>query len=229
MENRTLQETFASEPRMRILNLMTTTPISASRIAEEVGLTPTTVRFHLQKLLRFGLVEEVEKRGLVGRPRLLYRATGKRIEFTFPARNYMRLSEVLVQTLTSVSDQSAVRKQLRRVGRNLDSQLGRYLIEKTGQKNWDAGKFGKHFVEGMLNEFGAQPEIVKQTDSSVQYRMNNCPFKELAVKYPRVICEELDDNLNKALCKELDPGIDWKKMRCMGHGDPYCEYLATWD
>lgn len=228
MEDRALLQTFASGSRMKILSSLSATPRSASKIAHEVSLSSTAVRFHLQKLLRLGLIEETEERGKVGRPRILYRATGKRVEMAFPARNYLYLSEVLIRALIATYDERELHERLRRAGEELGSYLAKNIIEKTGLEKLSAEAFAKNFVEGLLKEFGTQPEVVKQASNRVQYRLNNCPFKELAVKYPSLICEDLDDSINIALCRHLNPNTEWKKLKCLGHGDPYCEYLVSW-
>ena len=131
-------ETFASVPRMRILDLITTKPTKIFNIAKEVGLTPVTVRFHLQELLRLGLVEEVEERGSVGRPKALYRATGKRAEIAFPARNYMQLSDVLMVVLTSFPDQPRIHMRLRDAARNL-FQRGKRSNPENGREELGSG------------------------------------------------------------------------------------------
>jgi predicted hydrocarbon binding protein len=42
-----------------------------------------------------------------------------------------------------------------------------------------------------------------------------------------MVCEQLDDSINSSLLRELDRNIDWRKLKCAGHGDGYCEYVAT--
>ncbi len=228
MEARTLSETLASGPRMEILNLVATVPASISRIAEALDISPTAARFHLQRLLDSGLVTKVEERGSVGRPRILYRATGKRVEIGFPMRNYMRLSEVLIHALLANPDQKQVEESLREVGREHASYIAKDLISKAPGTKWDAEAFKKHVVEGTLKEWGTQPEIMAASRDRLQYRYYNCPFKELAQKYPRMICEVLDDALHREMCKELNPKIDLQRLKCAGHGDAYCEYLLSW-
>ena len=65
------------------------------------------------------------------------------------------------------------------------------------------------------------------SEASIQYRVNNCPFKELAIQYPQMVCGQLDDAINSSLLRELNRDIDWRTLKCAGHGDSYCEYIAT--
>lgn len=220
-----LIETFASSPRRGILDLVSRSPSSVTEIAERVGLKPISVRFHLRKMLKLGLIEEEKQRGAVGRPRLLYRASNRRFEVAFPPRSYMQLASILLDVLLKNPDQNQVSRDLRRVGSKLGSELGRNL--KTKEANWNGVSLKKHYVEGLLEDFGSEPEAVRYSKKSIQYRLNNCPFKELATRYPQLICEQLDDTVNVSLLRELDKGVDWRKLKCVGHGDSYCEYLAT--
>lgn len=220
-----LLETYASEPRRGILSLVSRYPSSVTEIGKEIGLEPVSVRFHLRKLLRLNLVEEVKQKGALGRPRYLYRATKRRFEVAFPRRDYMQLASVLLDTLAKDSDQDRVSARLRVAGAKLGSELGRKLKEK--EKRWDGFSLRKHFVHGLLEGFGEEPETVACSNGRIQYRVNNCPFMELAVKYPEMICEQLDDAVNSSLLLELDQTIDWRKLKCAGHGDGYCEYVAT--
>ena len=187
------------------------------------------MRFHLQKLLRLGMVEEIEERLPVGRPRLLYHATGKLVEMVFPPRSYLHLATLMVEAMLKDSDQDRVQEQLRKVGTELGTAIGEQLTEKVGRKNWGAEEFRKYFVEAALKEFGTLPKLVDHSDTIVQYRFNNCPFKELAQKYPELICEVLDDNIQIALCRKINPETVWKKLKCIGHGDSCCEFRVSWE
>ena len=218
---------FASVPRRDILDLVSRTPSSVPEIAQKVGLKPISVRFHLQKMLKLDLIEEVKQRGRLGRPRCLYRATRRRFEVAFPPRSYMQLASLLLRVLEANRDQDRVASDLRKVGKTMGSELGRNLKTKTGIERWDGISLKEHLVEGLLEDFGTQPETVKCSKKSIQYRLNNCPFRELAVQFPEVVCEQLDDAVNTSLVKELGREIDWRKLKCIGHGDSYCEYVAT--
>ena len=222
-----LLESFASVPRRDILDLVSRTPSSVPEIAQRVGLKPVSVRFHLQKMLRLKMIEEVKQRGGLGRPRCLYRATKRRFEVAYPPRNYMQLASLLLSVLVTNQDQDRVASDLRKTGKAMGSELGKDLKSKAGIEAWDGISLKKHLVEGLLEDFGTQPETVRCSKKSIQYRLNNCLFKELAVQYPQLVCEQLDDAVNTSLIKELGGQIDWRKLKCMGHGDSYCEYVAT--
>ena len=220
-----LLETLASAPRRGILDLVSKTPSTVPEIAEKVGLKPISVRFHLRKMLKLNLVEEVKQRRGRGRPRYLYQATRRPFDVAFPRRNYMQLASILLSALVANKDSGRTAGDIRRAGMKLGSELGRKLREK--EEEWDGVSLKKHLVEGLLEDFGAEPETVKCSTSSIQYRVNNCPFKELATRYPKIVCEQLDDAINYSMLREIDRKIDWRKLKCAGHGDSYCEYVAT--
>ena len=111
-----LLETYASAPRRGILDLVSRYPSSVNEIGKAVGLEPVSVRFHLQKLLKLGLVEEVKQQGKLGRPRYLYRATNRRFEVAFPSRNYMQLASILLGTLAAGPDHDKDSTRLRNAG-----------------------------------------------------------------------------------------------------------------
>jgi len=228
MENKVLSEAFASGPRMKILNLVSTSPAGILGISEALGISATAVRFHVQKLVASGLLVEVEERSHVGRPRILYKASGKHEEIGFPARNYLQLAEVLIRTLLANPDQARMKEQLEEVGTAYASSIAKDLMARLPDERWDSSSFKKYVVKGALAEWGAQPEVSAISRETLQYRCYNCLFKELAEKYPQLICDVLDNALHKEMCKQLNPDIDWKKLKCAGHGDGYCEYLLTW-
>ncbi|WP_330342044.1 helix-turn-helix domain-containing protein [Streptomyces sp. NBC_00557] len=76
MDRQTLQDPVGSsaggESRTRVLDVLRAAPDGAGvrDIAEQTGLHPNTVRFHLDALVKEGLAESrTEGRGRPGRPR----------------------------------------------------------------------------------------------------------------------------------------------------------------
>ncbi len=61
--------------RLRILSLLTGTPMSAAEVAREVDLTHANVSYHLRQLLTAGLVEVAEERSTRGGQERRYRPT----------------------------------------------------------------------------------------------------------------------------------------------------------
>jgi predicted ArsR family transcriptional regulator len=225
MEDKSFREIFASPSRVKIFNLLSIAPKSISQLSKETGLTTTSVRFHLQKLLGQDMIKEIEKRGKVGRPKSTYIATGKRINMSFPPRDYFLLSDLLIKTL-STYDQKEIHKRLTNIGKDTGIEFAKNL-KNAVTNEWTIDSIKKKLIDGMFKDLGVQPEIIKLTDRSIQYREYNCPFKELAVKYPDIVCDGLDNSFNLSLYKSLNPNFDLKKLKCMGKGDHYCEYVVS--
>src|SRR6185437_3025714 len=90
---------------MRLLRAASA-PMSIVAIADELGVHPNTVRFHLDALLGSGQVEQVAAdRNGPGRPALLFEAT-HRMDPAGP-REYQVLSEILISHLAGEPDADA--------------------------------------------------------------------------------------------------------------------------
>ena len=91
----------AGRPRdvLRVLRAASA-PMSITAIADELGVHPNTVRFHLDTLISAGRVEHVEpdsKRP--GRPPLMFRAI-RQMDPEGP-RHYLLLAEILAMSLAA--------------------------------------------------------------------------------------------------------------------------------
>lgn len=145
-------------------------PMSIAAIADELGVHPNTVRFHLDSLLGDGRVEQVmpERKG-PGRPALLFRAT-RQMDRGGP-RRYRLLAEILAMGLTADGDAP---------GRALAAgrAWGRQLAPR-GR----ARESVDHLVD-VLDELGFAPE----RRGRKQIGLRHCPFLELAEARESVVC-----------------------------------------
>lgn len=141
-------------------------PRSVADLAPLAGLHPNTVRAHLDVLVRTGHVaRRTSSAGTPGRPRELYEATGPEpVE-----RDYALLASVLATGLAALPDPagSAV-------------AAGRAWAE--GATPGSEGGGLEHAVR-MLRAGGFAPEV---TEDGI--RLHHCPFVELAVVQPDVVC-----------------------------------------
>ena len=90
-----------------------TEPRSIASIADELGVHPNTVRFHIDALLRAGRVEQVlgDSAGR-GRPPILFRAS-RRMDPTGPT-NYRLLAGILTGYVAGRPDAAGIAAQLGR-------------------------------------------------------------------------------------------------------------------
>ena len=90
------------QSRARVLAILheARSPLGVGEIARRLRLHPNTTRFHLDALIKAGLVERgTEDRDKPGRPRLLYTASMDGIGTS--RRSYRLLAEILASYLAS--------------------------------------------------------------------------------------------------------------------------------
>lgn len=151
-------------------------PLSIVAIANELGVHPNTVRFHLDGLVADGLVEQVDssQRG-PGRPALMFQAV--RQMDRGGTRHYRLLAEILTNGLAVQPDPSAAAQAVGRVwGEGLESPGADATAEETID----------HLV-GVLDDLGFAPER-RSSDGAQQVGLRHCPFLELAEGRPGVVC-----------------------------------------
>jgi len=223
-------EALSSEARMLILNCLAAASKTVVDLSKELDLHPATVRYHLKTLEAAGLIEEAsrEKGVRSGRPMVRYRmAAGKRIH-GFPRRQYEMLSDLFLTRLREQLGEERLMKTLAEIGRESGRTTIRELKARGNITEWTPELFSKLFVDQTLREMGVIAETRKSDQAHVVFREYTCPFQELAMKYPREMCEAMDEGFTEGLCEAMGPGIEGAKIKCLGHGDPYCEKAIFW-
>jgi predicted ArsR family transcriptional regulator len=156
-------------------------PLSIAQIADELGVHPNTVRFHLDTLVEEGRVEHTEPdhKGR-GRPALMFRAI--RQMDRGGTRRFRLLAEILTIGLAADQDPSA--KALA-AGRAWGQRLR--PLDHPSQPV-DAEESTDHLVD-MLDELGFEPEQLEADDAGdKQLGLRHCPFLELAETSTEVVC-----------------------------------------
>ena len=179
-------QVLASISRTAVLELLRSRaePLGVGEVAEHVGLHQNTVRSHLDLLVDSGYaVRRVEAPRGPGRPRVVYEATAA----PEGDRNYRLLAEVLAQHLVATSERP----------REAAVNAGRSWAASTGQKpQWSEGKAASVPVPAsaevavatvmrMLGDTGFAPEL---SADGTAINLHRCPFRELAVSHPDVVC-----------------------------------------
>lgn len=223
-------EALSSEARMLILNCLAAASKTVAELSKELDLHPATVRYHLKTLEATGLVEESsrEKGVRSGRPMVRYRMTaGKRIH-GFPRRQYEMLSGMFLSRLREELGEDMLLKTLTELGRESGRSTIRELKVRDQIAEWTPDLFSKLFVGQTLREMGVIAETRELDQAHVVFREYVCPFQELAMKYPREMCDAMDEGFTEGMCEAMGPGIEGAKIKCLGHGDPYCEKAIFW-
>ncbi|WP_199178127.1 helix-turn-helix transcriptional regulator [Mycobacterium hubeiense] len=154
-----------------------TSALTIPQIADELGVHPNTVRFHLDTLVSDGRVERVEPdHRRPGRPPLMFRA----VHGMDPGgtRRYRVLAEIL--TLALAGDRNASAKAL---------EAGRAWARRVtspARKTPGAQQSINQLVE-LLDELGFSPQR-RKAHGQQQIGLRHCPFFELAQDRSTVVC-----------------------------------------
>ncbi len=156
--------------------------MTASELAEKIGITAVAARQHLAVLEAEGLVASEPRRSGVGRPSDVYWLTEKGME-TFP-RLY---DEFLLTVLTAVTELDG-EKGLDRIleWRNADAVRahGRRLQDLEPRARAKA-------LYEMLEASGHLPEMEERRDEIVVTE-HNCPISRVSRRFPRICVSELE-------------------------------------
>ncbi len=220
---------FSSDSRMEIYLLLAKSPVGINEISREVGLRPNTVRHHLDKLIQTGFIEASnEVKGEIGRPEVYYRTTKKNILFSFPKRDYLSFSRIVIDGLKSQLGEEKFGGLLYRIGVDAGIAYTKELAAEHGVDEWTPETFKDVFIEGLLKGMGLEPEVVDLGNNKVVFRERNCLFMELAEENISLVCDSMDSGFYDGVATGLNASVEVKRLKCMGHSDPFCEYSFEW-
>jgi predicted ArsR family transcriptional regulator len=177
---------LASISRAAVLELLRSRaqPLGVSEVARDVGLHQNTVRSHLDLLVESGFaVRRSEAPRGPGRPRVVYEATAA----PDSERNYKLLAEVLAQHMVSTSErpgEAAVNAGLSWAGSTRPWQHDDDGAE-TAAATPVSEEVAVASVIRMLGDNGFAPEL---SADGTSINLHRCPFRELAVSQPDVVC-----------------------------------------
>jgi predicted ArsR family transcriptional regulator len=154
-------------------------PLTVHDLAQRVGLHPNTVRFHLVRLVHAGLVREAQAvRSGPGRPRLVYAVAPGQSPHHEP-HSYRLLAQILASYLAATAPDAAASAIA------AGNQWGQYLTERPAPfQRLDARATSERLV-GLFAALGFQPELA---DDGRRILLHRCPFREVAERYPQVVC-----------------------------------------
>jgi len=175
VNGKTLHHRALADPsRVRVLECLRASerPLSVDELAADVGLHPNTIRAHLAVLEETDLVvARLERNGRPGRPRSVYLAVPEEAE-----EEHALLSAALASSLEPLPDGIEIAAA---AGRS----WGGVLVERLepGRPVDEAACVER--VASLLRRRGFAPER-----DGADLVMHRCPFRELAERYPRVVC-----------------------------------------
>jgi predicted ArsR family transcriptional regulator len=170
-------------------------PVSRDQAAEAVGVERHVAKFHLDRLVRVGLLTFEYRRPPgkggpgAGRPAKLYSRAQAQVDVTLPARRYQLAGEVLVEAMAT--------------GRDVDA-----VARDTGRAAGAKARTTRSTVTDVLTDHGYEP-----CSEGRDIVLANCPFHALTHKDTELVCgmnlaflEGVVDGLGTSkLCPQLDP------------------------
>lgn len=207
---------LGDENRRRLFDVVTAAPDAVGRddAAAALGMARSTASFHLDRLVRDGLLA-VEFRKLggkegpgSGRPAKLYRAAVEEVSASVPERNYDLAAELLVSAVEdSAADGGSARDALLRAAR----VRGGAAADAAGADDFPS----------VLVAEGYQPA----DDGEGGLVLLNCPFHRVAQGHAGVVCAMNGAFLGGAAAAcGVDPArveaLDIEQLRADGAASP---------
>lgn len=221
-----IYKVLSNQVRLDIFNLLLQGPLSIEEVAQRLGFSHHTIRLHLKDMESVGLIESYDVRGGVGKPKLYYKLAKKLPVITFPHRAYRELLEALLEKLSEVLGRSKFEKLIKELGASMAELSIKRLEADYNVQKWDLETFKKVFVEKYAAVATGNVKIVEDWSDRLVYRVYNCPFLEVAVKHPSIVCDMLEEGHRAKITEFLEPGLTFERTKCIAHDDPYCEFVC---
>jgi predicted ArsR family transcriptional regulator len=177
---------LSDEARLRLFSLISEAdhPLDVPAMAEALGLHPNTIRSHLRRLEAAGLVvSETEIRTARGRPRQLFKPGPAAEEVGQGARDYKLLASMLAGYAKAGSGDPASAAES--AGRAWGGYLGAQDRLPPGETA-DVGS-AVELIARMMERLGFEPEV-QRSGTVAEVLLHNCPFRDVAERYPEVVC-----------------------------------------
>lgn len=220
---------LGSPVRVRILTSVASRPRTIPELARELGIHRVTLRYHVNYLLRQGLLEEVSlpRPKAPGRPAVSYQASPKAQGSGFPRRHFELLGQLALETLVAAAGSDVAASLLHRRGEEVGRSMIEDLAAKESVRRWTPEAFESFVLQGIFEGMGLPCEVVSRSSNGLVYRSYSCPFLELAEAMPTLVCDALDRGFHEGVDAAVG-GARTQRLMCLGHGDPYCQYRLVW-
>lgn len=191
--------------------LLTRQRSTINELAEVVGISPISVRHHINKLEAVGFVNSDEERHGVGRPRHIYFLTEKGLE-QFPTR-YMSLTIRLLQQLKETLPEQMV-------GELFSQMAGDIATNYAAKLDLDDLSMEKRLdiTRDLLSAEGFTMDWESKDDGYHIHEVN-CPYHHVGQTHPEVCA--VDETLISTLLS-----VPIEKIKCILDGDSNCTYVV---
>lgn len=177
---------LSDEARLRLFSLISEADrlVDVPEMALALALHPNTIRSHLRRLEAAGLVVgETEVRTSRGRPRMLFKPGPRAEDVGRAARDYKLLATMLAgYARASASDPASVAEKAGKA-------WGAYLAGPDRPPpggTLDAGS-AVEMIARMMERMGFDPGVEREGEVA-EVLLHNCPFRDVAERYPEVVC-----------------------------------------
>jgi len=166
-------------------------PAGTDELAAELGLHPSGVRVHLERLRTAGLIDRKRVPQPVGRPRDSWSIAPDALPGGEPRDAYPRLARWLAR---SIPARPGRLREVERAGRELGPELPSTSGPGPAQE-----RMGR-----ALTVLGFAPQRERTKAGRVVFRLGNCPYRDAVRENQPVVCA-LHRGLTLGLLDELDP------------------------
>lgn len=202
-----------SSTRDLVLRTLLTKPrCTVYELANQVGISPISVRHHIASLEAEGLIVSEDERHGVGRPRQVFFLTQTGVE-QFPTR-YVRLTLRLLEHLKETMPEAMINKLFAQMAQD----LARDLSEGTETKNLSM-KERLNLVKDLLKQEGFNIEWEQLEDGYAIYEAS-CPYYYIGQNHPEVCA--VDQILISTVLS-----VPAEKVKCILNGDNNCTYQIS--
>jgi predicted ArsR family transcriptional regulator len=207
-----------------------TEPATRDAAAAAAGIGRPLAAYHLDRLVSLGLLTASYQRPPgrtgpgAGRPAKVYQRSGQEFAVSVPPREYELAARLLAQAVESDRGGTS-RAALHDAARQFGAELGRR--SRAGGAGLEEAWLA---IDAVLREHGFEP----WPDQDGTIVLRNCPFHQLAARYPDTVCG-MNLALIEGLLTELgptgmDPVLDPAPGRCcvvLGTAQPTGRAPAT--
>jgi len=165
-------------------------PTGTNELAAELGLHPSGVRVHLERLYSAGLIARERAPQPVGRPRDSWSIAPDALPGAQPPGAYRQLARWLAH---SIPGRPGRLREMERAGR----ELGRELLSTRGPGSAEE-RMGR-----TLTALGFAPRR-EPAKGRVAFRLGNCPYRDAVHENQPVVCA-LHRGLTRGLLDQLAP------------------------
>ncbi|MGB3495963.1 MAG: HTH domain-containing protein [Elainellaceae cyanobacterium] len=187
---------------------------TATQLADQLQVSPMSIRQHLQNLKAKGWVSYDEERQPIGRPVKQWHLTQDSFKL-FP-NHHEDLAISLLQSAELMFGESGLDELLRH---RVSKQIQRY---QTSLMNCETWRDRTHQMAQLRSQEGYMAEVIPQPDDSLLLVENHCSICAAAQRWPRLCTAERD-----VFAALLGDEICIERVEHILGGDRRCAYRIT--